>query len=530
MAVARAQATAATTAAVLTITVLAALHLRPVHPVARLSLSAGGQSFWDSESNLWRRATARAPVRSIAAAGVAIGDQHPAAPEHAARLGHSATAPRTAPAAAAAAAHDYKGVNLNKVYRKAYDAAFKAAYGGTFKTALGKAEQKLFQEVQKGREARRELDALERDRQLAALKAKRGRLRSKTPLPALNSPLSPASGWASAVVGAGNEAEKDKQEPDADSVTGEERVAPLGRESHTRTGPEITGRKDTFGPLERHCSTGNCKPLEEAGVNVDAWRGLMFDRIQRTVPLPQFDPSEDPVTKRAMAQRMGRFARYNAGRKDEVVRWGGAAENDPLSDPTAQRLEKHGVNTRAGFWGKGFRRALPLPVFDDTQYDYVAGRGKSPYVSAADRMQLDRDSDSKLEDAGVQVNRLPGAFASKGFASVDGVPDRMLATESLPAFRKDGVARQEEPLSFVLSDQAAALMNTPQALETPDGVEAEESPVTETEGDLTRAGVNVDAWPDKLGHLWDSSVPSTGAKHVLLAHGVLPRGTRQKTP
>lgn len=339
-----------------------------------------------------------------------------------------------------------------------------------------------------------------------------------------------AAGWASVVAEAGNEAEEDKKEPGADSVAGEERVAPLGRESDTRTGPEITGRKGTFGPLERHCSTGNCKPLEEAGVNVDAWRGLMFDRIQRTVPLPQFDPSEDPVTKRAMAQRMGRFARYNAGRKDEVVRWGGAAVNDPLSDPTAQRLEKHGVNTRAGFWGKGFRRALPLPVFDDTQYDYVAGRGKSPYVSAADRMQLNRDSDSKLEDAGVQVNRLPGAFASKGFASVDGVPDRMLATESLPAFRKDGVARQEEPLSFVLSDQAASLMNTPQALETPDGVEAEESPVTETEGDLTRAGVNVDAWPDKLGHLWDSSVPSTGAKHVLLSHGVLPRGTRQKPP
>ena len=84
MVVARAQATAATTAAVLTITVLGALHLRSVHPVARLSLSAGGQSFWDSESNLWRRAKVRAPVRSIAAAGVAIGDQHPAAPEHAA--------------------------------------------------------------------------------------------------------------------------------------------------------------------------------------------------------------------------------------------------------------------------------------------------------------------------------------------------------------------------------------------------------------------------------------------------------------
>ena len=41
----------------------------------------------------------------------------------------------------------YKGVNLDKVYNKAFDAAFKAAYGGAYQSVLGKAEEKLWKKV-----------------------------------------------------------------------------------------------------------------------------------------------------------------------------------------------------------------------------------------------------------------------------------------------------------------------------------------------------------------------------------------------
>jgi len=185
-------------------------------------------------------------------------------------------------------------------------------------------------QVQKGRKARLELDALEKDKERAVARS------TKKILPALSTAGSGARGKDMAVL--------QQKKLVWQSV-------PLGGDPGMRTGPEFTNQQEKYGPLERHCSTGNCEALENAGVNAEAWKGLMFDNIYRTLPIPRFDPTEDPVTKRAMAQRTGRYARYNMGRKDDGVTWGGSVENDPLKDPTWKRLAKHGVNTGSSYWG-----------------------------------------------------------------------------------------------------------------------------------------------------------------------------------
>jgi len=363
------------------------------------------------------------------------------------------------PAHAKKSVQTYKGVDLNHVYTKAFDAAYEAAYDGAYKSALGKAEQKLWQQVQKGRKARMELDALERDKEMALAKSK--------------SKLA-----ARSTKGAGKSAGKGRAVLQQKKVVWDS--VPLGGEAHMRSGPEFTNEQEKYGPLERHCSTGNCEPLEDKGVNVDAWHGLMFDNIYRTVPLPRFDPSEDPVTKRAMAQRTGRYAAYDRGRKDDGVTWGGSVENEPLKDPTWERLAKHGVNTGASYWGKegDLYRALPLPGFDNTQFDHSKHMGKSPYVTAEDHLQANRDQDGKLEEAGVVVNRYPAAFANKGYSTVDGVPDRLVKTDAIPAFRKDGLSAQEEP-TFWLRDDADTQGNVPQWQETSEGTEERGVPATQ---------------------------------------------------
>jgi hypothetical protein len=331
-------------------------------------------------------------------------------------------------------------------------------------------------QVQKGRKARKELDALEGDKEQAGS----GKAQTK-------------------------------------AVMQQEKSVPLSGEGSERAA--------TWGPLARHCSAGNCDPLEDQGVNVDAWKGLMFENIHRTVPLPQFDPSEDLDNKRAMAQRTGRYAKNSNADPNDYVRWGGSVENDPLKDPTWERLAKHGVNTGSAYWGKDgdLYRALPLPGFDDTQFDHAKGIGKSPYVEAHDHLQAIRDQDSKLEEAGVVVNRYPAAFPNKGYTTVDGVPDRLVKADSIPQYRAAGVAAQEDP-TFWLRDDAASQLNTPQWQETPEGTEVRGAPATELQGDLSKAGVNVDNLPEKLGHLWDSTVPSTGPNHGYFANGILPRG------
>jgi hypothetical protein len=415
------------------------------------------------------------------------------------------------PAHARKNTHTYKGVDLDAVYNKAFDAAFQAAYGGAYKSALGKAEQKLWHQVQKGRKARLELDALEHDKERALRKSS-----SKAALPALKK------------VSAAVRGKEGKGTVQGKALLQQKKVVwqsvPLGGESQMRTGPEFTDGQERYGPLERHCSTGNCEPLEDKGVNVDAWKGLMFDNIYRTVPIPRFDPTEDPVTRRAMAQRTGRFAVYDKSRKDDGVTWGGKTE--PLKDPTWERLAKHGVNVGSAYWGKegDLYRAMPLPGFDDTQFDHSEGKhaGKSQYMDAKDHMQAMRDQDGKLEEAGVVVNRYPAAFSNKGYTTVDGVPDRLVKPDALPAFRKDGVSTQEEP-TFWLRDDADTQLNTPQWQESGQGVEEPGVPATELQGDLSKAGVNVDTWPEKLGHLWDSTVPSTGPDHGFLAQGIIPR-------
>jgi hypothetical protein len=368
------------------------------------------------------------------------------------------------PAHAKKSEQTYKGVDLNHVYAKAYEAAFSAAYDGTYKTELGKAEQKLWQQVQKGRKARQELDALERDKELALAKSR--------------SVLAAHSTKGTGKGGGKGIAVMQQKKAVWDSVS-------LGGEEHMRSGPEFTNEQEKYGPLERHCSTGNCEPLESSGVNVDAWKGLMFDNIYRTVPLPRFDPSEDPVTKRAMAQRTGRYAAYDRGRKDDGVTWGGSVENEPLKDPTWERLSKHGVNTGSAYWGKegDLYRALPLPGFDNTQFDHVNHMGKSPYVTAEDHLQQNRDQDAKLEEAGVVVNRYPAAFSNKGYSTMDGVPDRLVKTDAIPTFRKDGLAAQEAP-TFWLGDDADTQGNVPQWQETSEGMEERGVPATQLQAHI----------------------------------------------
>ena len=494
--------TAATTAALAVLGVLAVYCGRSAAGELELLQAQGGTllsgdrgekgAFWDDEDKIWApspsSATATvAPKRRVALADSAHGS------EAAKRLHRQASAaakdlvkatkqteasnaaPRSVrstlnspsprhPAYAKKNSQTYKGVDLNHVYAKAYEAAFSAAYDGTYKSELGKAEQKLWQQVQKGRKARQELDALERDKELALAKSR--------------SMLAAQITKGTGKVGGKGLAVMQQKKAVWDSVS-------LGGEEHMRSGPEFTNEKEKYGPLERHCSTGNCEPLESSGVNVDAWKGLMFDNIYRTVPLPRFDPSEDPVTKRAMAQRTGRYAAYDRGRKDDGVTWGGAVENEPLKDPTWERLSKHGVNTGSAYWGKegDLYRALPLPGFDNTQFDHVKHMGKSPYATAEDHLQQNRDQDAKLEEAGVVVNRYPAAFSNKGYSTMDGVPDRLVKTDAIPTFRKDGLAAQEAP-TFWLGDDADKQGNVPQWQETSEGMEERGVPATQLQAHI----------------------------------------------
>lgn len=273
-----------------------------------------------------------------------------------------------------------------------------------------------------------------------------------------------------------------------------------------RTGPEYTGGKEHYGPLQVHCAAGNCENLERAGVNVDAWKGLMFGNVERTVPFPGFDPSEDMKTKIAQNTRTGRFAKYYKGRDDDNPGWGGGAQG--LDDPTAYRLEDHGVKVDSTH---GLYKAFPLPAFDHGQFDHKAKGGRSPFYSAEEALKRNRESDEALEDHGVNVNRLPAAQLGKPYAHVDGVADRLVKAPAMPFWRKEGVvADSEQPGSFLLRDNGSDLMNDPQWQTDDHGLEVKGVPATELQGDLTKAGVLVDAWPG--GHLGNGATSTWCAK------------------
>ena len=119
-------------------------------------LASGG--FWNDESGLWGAGKPAAHKRTVAQANKAHFSQTlsddvsqlklplAAAPQPTKHVSLKSPSPRH-PAHSRKTTHIYKGVDLDQVYQKAFDAAFKAAYGGAYSSALGKAEEKLWMQV-----------------------------------------------------------------------------------------------------------------------------------------------------------------------------------------------------------------------------------------------------------------------------------------------------------------------------------------------------------------------------------------------
>ena len=119
-------------------------------------LTSGG--FWNDEYGLWGAGKPAAPKRTVAHADKAHFSQTlsddvsqlklplAAAPQPTKHVSLKSPSPRH-PAHSRKTTHLYKGVDLDQVYQKAFDAAFKAAYGGAYSSALGKAEEKLWMQV-----------------------------------------------------------------------------------------------------------------------------------------------------------------------------------------------------------------------------------------------------------------------------------------------------------------------------------------------------------------------------------------------
>ncbi len=119
-------------------------------------LTSGG--FWNDEYGLWGAGKPAAPKRTVAHADKAHFSQTlsddvsqlklplAAAPQPTKHVSLKSPSPRH-PAHSRKTTHIYKGVDLDQVYQKAFNAAFKAAYGGAYSSALGKAEEKLWMQV-----------------------------------------------------------------------------------------------------------------------------------------------------------------------------------------------------------------------------------------------------------------------------------------------------------------------------------------------------------------------------------------------
>jgi hypothetical protein len=214
-------------------------------------------------------------------------------------------------------------------------------------------------------------------------------------------------------------------------------VVPLGADGVMPKGEE-------FGSLVKHCKSGNCEPLEKTGVKVDGWGFGQSDKslrgFYRMFPVPQLDPSAKTSVVRQMNQRRGRFAHYNKAGQDGVytpgATWGANSKfwaHD--RSPGAKKLEEQGVVIDK--WPTNIYKSMPLPGWDKSNWDHKKNLPFTP----SNPVKFNRDSNKKLEDAGVLVSGAP---------TVDGQADTKIQYQPVPEYRRSGIARQEKPLYFLL--------------------------------------------------------------------------------
>eukprot|EP00961_Rhodomonas_salina_P176250 2375855-Rhodomonas_salina.1 len=165
--------------------------------------------------------------------------------------------------------------------------------------------------------------------------------------------------------------------------------------------------------------------------------------------------SADIEESKAINERTGEYERHL--RKDSYhppVFWGlGGLEGHGTMHPTdrgAEALEKAGVVHDR--WPLDVFHAVPNPAWDQTEYDQDTHKYKMPPSTALDVVAANQKSQEPLEDAGVNVNRLPTDTEHRAYNQVDGLLDRLLPVEHTPTWRKGGVAPQEKPESFLLND------------------------------------------------------------------------------
>eukprot|EP00281_Chroomonas_sp_CCMP1168_P016191 CAMPEP_0206215130 /NCGR_PEP_ID=MMETSP0047_2-20121206/2029_1 /ASSEMBLY_ACC=CAM_ASM_000192 /TAXON_ID=195065 /ORGANISM="Chroomonas mesostigmatica_cf, Strain CCMP1168" /LENGTH=358 /DNA_ID=CAMNT_0053637401 /DNA_START=28 /DNA_END=1104 /DNA_ORIENTATION=+ len=198
-----------------------------------------------------------------------------------------------------------------------------------------------------------------------------------------------------------------------------------------------------------HCPGGHCEPLEKRGVRVDAWglghlgRYEGMDGAQRMIPLLVTDPAAHAAVEREMAQRQGRYKRYDYSHMEGVhtpsVNWGPGGALYSFSKSKGRiKLERAGVNVNN--WPAS--EVIPLPFFDKGWFNE-----KGEWVD----QEKDR-SNERLEKRGVNVDA-PRVNPRVRAKTLDDLPDHMVTYQPVPKYRDYGVARQEEPLNFMLRDE-----------------------------------------------------------------------------
>jgi len=223
--------------------------------------------------------------------------------------------------------------------------------------------------------------------------------------------------------------------------------------------PEVKSREGDppfhYGANPRYCPGGNCEPLDEAApadhFANERWPTDMY----RAVPWMGFDPDAMPARNRAINQREGEFAdELRPDTYHPPVHWGvGGLEGSGTmadEDRGAANLEKASVAHDK--WPWDIYRSLPYPGFDRTQMDQDAHADRYPHMDPLEQARETAESKQALVDAGVDVDRSPTDTNERTYNAVDGLNDNLVPVEDAPKWRKGGIAAQEEPSSFLLSE------------------------------------------------------------------------------
>jgi len=196
---------------------------------------------------------------------------------------------------------------------------------------------------------------------------------------------------------------------------------------------------------------GNEGAMRDAGVNYDDYP---LD-VYRSIPFLHFDPSATKQREQNQKIRAGKKLDVtytqqtgaNAGGKNEATGWGtwiegGAAEDHVRS--AGINLDTDPLNFESGF---------PNPAWDKSEFDQARHIPLKPTKDAWEMVKKHRESQKKLQAAGVKLNGFPiDKPEPRVFNHIDGIMDTLIKTDDTPKYRDSGVATQERPLHFLLDD------------------------------------------------------------------------------